>query len=184
MKKKVLVILAEGFEDIEAITPIDILRRINVEVIVAGLSGDTVKSARGVVVTADRVLSDTDNSYDAVILPGGMPGAEHLASSAKVKKIVLEMHEKGKIVAAICASPALILAPMGLLDGKKATCFPGMEENFSAKVKFSQDKVVQDGNIITSRGPATAFLFSLKIAENLVGKDMAEMVGKQTLYLA
>lgn len=184
MKKRALIILAEGFEDIEAVTPIDILRRVNVDVTVAGLSSERVRGARGIVVETDAVLSDSDSSYDAVILPGGMPGAEHLASSSKVKKLILEMSSKGKIVAAICASPALVLGPLGLLDGKKATCFPGMETNFSARVKFVKDAVVQDGNIITSRGPATAFPFALKIVENLAGKDIAEMVGKQTLYLA
>lgn len=184
MKKRALVILAEGFEDIEAVTPVDILRRINVEVIVAGLSEGIVKGARGITIKVDRVLSDADNSCDVVILPGGMPGAEHLAASSKVKKLVVEMFEKGKLIAAICASPALVLAPLGVLDGKKATCFTGMEENFPASVKFLKDPVVQDGNVITSRGPATAFAFSLKIAENLVGKDMAAMVAKQTLYLA
>lgn len=184
MKKRALIILADGFEDIEAVTPVDILRRINVEVTVAGLSEGIVKGARGIAIKVDRALSDTDNSCDVVILPGGMPGAENLASSSKVKKIVLEMFEKGKLIAAICASPALVLAPLGILSGKKATCFTGMEENFPVSVKFSKDPVVQDGNIITSRGPATAFAFSLKIAENLVGKDMAEMVAKQTLYLA
>lgn len=184
MKKKALVILAEGFEDIEAVTPIDILRRVNVEVIVAGLTSETVKSARGTVIKADTLLENAGEGYDVVILPGGMPGADNLANSAKVKKMILKMNADGKIIASICASPALVLSPMGLLDGKRATCFPGMETNFSAKVKFSREKVVQDGNIITSQGPATAFPFALKIAENLVGKDMAEMVGRQTLYLS
>lgn len=184
MKKRALVILAEGFEEIEALTTVDILRRVNVEVTVAGLSGDVVKGSRGVVVKADRVLLDSDSDHDIVILPGGMPGAENLAKSSKVRKLILDMHARGKLVAAICASPALVLSPFGVLDAKKATCFPGMEPNFTARVKAVKDAVVQDGNIITSRGPATAFAFALKIAENLVGKEMTEMVARQTLYIA
>lgn len=183
MRKRALVILADGFEDIEAVTPIDILRRVNVDVTVAGLSGEMVKGSRGIVIKADRVLLESDSDHDAIILPGGMPGAENLAKSSKVKKLILDMHAKGKTVAAICASPALVLSPLGILDGKKATCFPGMEPNFTAKVKALKEAVVQDGNVITSRGPATAFAFSLKIVEALVGKDIADMVAKQTLYV-
>lgn len=181
MKKKTLIILADGFEEIEAVTPIDVLRRLNIDVTVAGLNDDMIKSTRGLVIKADKLLSAADNKYDAVVLPGGMPGAEHLASSSKVRSVVSETIRGGGIVAAICASPALVLGPMGVLDGKTATCFPGMETNFSAKVKFSRDKVVQDGNIITSRGPATAFLFAFKIAEKLVGKEMSDMVAAQML---
>ncbi len=184
MKKRALIILADGFEDIEAVTPVDILRRVNVEVTVAGLTNEMVKSARGTAIKADTLLENAGEGYDVVILPGGMPGAENLANSSKLKKMLLKMNSEGKLIAAICASPALVLSPLGLLDGKKATCFPGMEENFSAKVRASKEIVIQDGNIITSRGPATAFPFALKIAENLVGKDIAEMVARQTLYLS
>jgi len=183
MKKKVLVILAEGFEEIETITPIDILRRAGIEVIVAGLDREEVAGSRGVVIKTKMKLSEYSSVPDAIVLPGGSPGAENLAKSSRVKELVLDMNSKGKLICAICASPALVLAPTGILDGKKATCYPGMEKNFSVDIKFSKDSVVQDGNIITSRGPATALPFVLKIVENMAGKDTADMVGKQTLFV-
>ena len=119
---------------------------------------------------------------DAVVFPGGMPGAEHLASSTKVKDLITKMNNEGRIIAAICASPALVLAPSGVLNGKSATCYPGMEKSFFTNVQFSDDKVVQDGNIITSRGPGTAFEFGLKIAENLAGKAKSDMLSEQMVY--
>ena len=180
--KKALIILANGFEDIEAVTPIDILRRGGITVIVAGLGGTEIKGSRGTVIKAEIALEDYNGVPDALILPGGNTGAENLALSPRVKELILSVSSKGKIVAAICAAPALVLAPTGILDGKKATCYPGMEENFSPKVKASGDDVVQDGNIITSRGPATAFPFALKILENLAGKNVAETIAEGTLY--
>jgi 4-methyl-5(b-hydroxyethyl)-thiazole monophosphate biosynthesis len=182
MAKKALLVLADGFEEIEALTPIDILRRAGVEVVVAGLGGKTVKGSRGAVMNADTELESYSGAPDAIVFPGGMPGAENLAKSSKVKELIRSLNAAGKLIAAICASPALVLAPTGLLDGKKATCYPGMEENFSSKITHVKDKVVQDGNIITSRGPATAFPFALKIVENLVGRETAELVGKATLF--
>ncbi|MGB2631265.1 MAG: DJ-1 family glyoxalase III [Candidatus Omnitrophota bacterium] len=184
MKKKAIVVLANGFEEVEAATPIDVLRRAGIDVIVAGLEDDTVTGAHGMMFKTDTVLEKIKTLPDAVIFPGGMPGAENLARSSKVKDMILAMDSGKKLIAAICASPALVLAPLGVLDGKKATCYPGMDENFSAKVKCAKEKVVQDGNVITSRGPGTAFDFSLKIAENLAGKETADMVGKQMLYSA
>ena len=182
MKKKALVVLAEGFEEVEAITPIDILRRAGIDVIVAGLESHVVTGSHGVVVKADVTLEEIKSFPDAVILPGGMPGSENLAKSAKVKDIILTMHSKEKLIAAICASPALVLVPTGILDGKNATCYPGMEENFTPEITFLEDNVIQDGNIITSRGVGTALDFALKIVEYLAGKDTADTVGEQALH--
>ncbi|MGB2600973.1 MAG: DJ-1 family glyoxalase III [Candidatus Omnitrophota bacterium] len=181
MNKKALVILAQGFEEIEAVIPIDMLRRAEVEVIVAGVGGETITGSREVIIKPDVSLEECDLEPDAVILPGGMPGAENLATSSKVKEIITKMNSKGKIIAAICASPALVLAPMGILNGKEATCYPGLDKNFSPEIKFSKERVVQDGNVITSQGPATAFGFARKITENLVGKAKADMVASQML---
>lgn len=181
MTKKALIILAEGFEDIEAVAAIDILRRAGIDVTVAGLNSDRVKGARGTTVLADRELSEADADFDAVVLPGGMPGATNLANSPLVKSLITKMHQAGKIVAAICASPSVVLAPTGILKGKTVTGFPGMTENFGKDVVVKEDSVVVDQNIITSRGPGTALLFAFAIVEKLVGKEAADRVKKATL---
>ncbi|MBN1522281.1 MAG: DJ-1/PfpI family protein [Candidatus Aureabacteria bacterium] len=181
MPLKSLVILAEGFEEIEAITPVDILRRAGIRVTTAGLEGLSVKGSRGVTIVADKVLGEDDQDFDAVILPGGTNGAENLASSQTVNQLLKTMNNNGKIVAAICASPALVLAPAGILDNKYATCYPGMEENFSNYTTFKEDRVVVDGNIITSRGPGTALEFALAIVEKMAGKDAGKKIRTATL---
>jgi len=174
MSKKVLVILAEGFEEIEAVTPIDVLRRAGVEVQVAGLAAKTVTGAHGIRIEADTVLSDVKNLPDAVILPGGMPGAKHLSESKEVLNLVKKMHQAKKLVGAICAAPALALTQAGVLNGKRATCYPGFEKNFSSSVKFTEERVVVDGNVVTSRGPGSALEFALELSEQLAGKAKAE----------
>jgi len=181
MDKKAVIVLAQGFEEIEAVTPIDILRRAGVNVVVAGLRSKSVKGAHDITINTDVVFGEIDYIPDVLVLPGGTPGAERLAASIELRNLINNMFEDGKLVAAICASPALVLAPSGILEGKKATCYPGMEENFSSSVRVSGDKVVQDGNVITSRGPATALEFSLKIVENIIGKETADLIGEKTL---
>ena len=174
MSKKVLVILADGFEEIEAITPVDVLRRAGLEVTLAGLSGRVITGAHGIKFQADMTLDEYKDSPDAIVLPGGMPGAKNLGESKKVTEIVKRMNSQKKIVGAICAAPALALAPAGVLDGKKATCYPGFEQNFPASVSFSNERVVVDGNIITSRGPGSALEFALELVEQLAGKEKAK----------
>lgn len=147
-----------------------------------GIKSDTVTSAHGVTIQTDTTLDKVTDLADAIVLPGGMPGAENLANSSKLKDMIVRMNEEGKIVAAICASPALVLTPTGILKGRTATCYPGLDANFTPDIKKSKDRVVQDGNIITSQGPATAFVFGLKIAENLVGSQKADMIASQMLY--
>jgi len=181
MAKRAIVILAEGFEEIEAVTPIDIMRRAGIEVTVAGLAGYEVKASRSVKIICDKKLSEAGDDFDACVFPGGLPGAENLAASKEVSALIEKMNHAQKIIAAICASPAVVLAPSGILDGKVATCYPGTEDNLKDKADYRQDNVVIDGNIITSRGPATALLFSLAIVEQLVGKEVAEKVSKATL---
>lgn len=183
MPKTALVILAEGFEDIEAVGPVDFLRRAGVRVTIAGLTDLKVKSARHIDVAADLLLKDLKEVPDAVILPGGLPGAANLAKSREVGELVKKMNAAGKIVAAICAAPAAVLAPLGVLDGKKATCYPGDERDFSKETIHSGERVVEDGNIITSQGPGTALEFAFVIATRLVGKEMAETVrGKMLIH--
>ena len=182
MAKKAIVLLAEGFEEVEAITPVDYLRRAGVEVTTAAIGESlTVKGARGIPVVADTTLAALvkqgkagASSWDAVVIPGGMPGASNLAASGETGALLKEMAVTGKLVCAICASPAVVLAPLSLLSGKKFTCYPRMEE----KVKegtWSQDRVVVDGTIITSRGAGTAGSFAVAI----IGKLLSEAEGKK-----
>ena len=182
MNKKVLVILAEGFEEVEVVTPIDMLRRAQIDVTICGLNSDTIKSTRALAIKTDMIFSDYNEVPDVIVLPGGMPGAEHLAASTKLKDLLIKMNDEGKLIAAICASPALVLENAGILNGRTATCYPGMEGNFSSRVKFSEEKIIQDGNIITSKGAGTAHLFALKITENIVGADKAKMIFDQMLF--
>ena len=181
MSKKALVVLAEGFEEIEAITTIDILRRAGIDVTVAGLNDININGSHGIKVTADRKLDAAGFDFDACIFPGGMPGATNLASSEKVKCLIQKMDQDKKLIAAICASPAIVLAPTGVLNNKSATCYPGMQENFGNEIRYKEDNVVMDENIITSRGPATALSFSLAIVERLTGKGAADKLRKATL---
>ncbi len=184
MPKTAVVILAEGFEELEAIAPIDVLRRAGVRVTLAGVDSRLVSSSRKIGIHADALLKDIQDLPDVVILPGGLPGATNLAKSEEVSKFIKRMNAEGKLVAAICAAPAVVLAPLGILEGKKATCYPGCEADFSSTTIHSKERVVVDGNIITSQGPGTALEFALVIATRLVGKDLADNVRDKMLIQA
>lgn len=181
---KAIVVLAEGFEEIEAVTPIDVLRRAGVEVVTAGLTGRKVTGAHGITLEADTTVAHAPADADAVILPGGLPGAEHLGKSEAVAALVKRTAERGKTVAAICAAPALALARTGLLDGKRATCYPGFEKHFSSKTTRSDERVVVDGHLTTSRGPGTALEFSLALAAQLAGPAKARQLEEGMLVKA
>ncbi len=181
-KKKALLVLADGFEDIEAVAPFDILKRAGVTVKIASLGSQDVESARGLKITADTVLDNVkEEEFDCIVLPGGSGGAEKLSKSAKLTALIQKMSKNGKIIAAICASPAWVLAPAGILDGKNATYYPGAEKSFSAKTNYINKEVVVDENIVTSQGPATAFLFGIKIVEMLRGSNVADTIKKNLL---
>ena len=180
--KRALLVLADGFEDIEAAAPFDILKRAGVAVKTAGLESQEVKSARGLKITTDTTLDAIEEEeFDCIVLPGGSGGAEKLSKSVKLKTLIQKMSKNGKIIAAICASPAWVLAPAGILDGKNATCYPGAEKSFSAKTNYINKEVVVDENIITSQGPATALLFGIKIVEMLRGSNIADTIKKNLL---
>ncbi len=181
MAKTAVVVLAEGFEEIEAVAPIDVLRRAGVRVTIAGLCAKNVKSSRGVWVQADQLFEEIKDLPDAVILPGGLPGATNLAGSAGLAAFLKKMNGAGKLIAAICAAPAAVLAPLGILDGKKATCYPGCETDFSSKTIHSKESVVKDGNLVTSRGPGTALEFALEIVRELAGAEMAGTLREKML---
>ena len=166
---KVLVPLAQGCEEIEAVTVIDILRRAGVTVVSAGLDNQPVRASRGVVLVPDTSLDAVLNdSFDMIVLPGGQPGTDNLMADKRIIALLQKMAQQGKHVAAICAAPS-VLASAGLLDGKKATSFPTCLDGF-ANIDLQTAAVVEDGNLITSRGPGTAMDFALALAERLVGK--------------
>jgi len=181
MAKKALVILAEGFEEIEAISCIDILRRAEIEVTVAALTALKVKGSRGVWVIADKLLNELGSDFDCLVLPGGSLGATNLASSELVTSLIQKMFRQGKIIAAICASPAVVLAPTGILENKTATCYPGMQRLFGPNTHYKDEAVVVDGTVITSKGPATAIGLALSIVEKLCGRQTKDELARSIL---
>ncbi|MBJ7554633.1 DJ-1 family glyoxalase III [Marinomonas spartinae] len=174
----VLVPIANGSEDIEAITIIDVLRRGGVEVTVASIEeAKQVTMAFGNKLEADVLLTEVaDKQYDAIVLPGGMPGAEHLRDC----KLLIDMLEKHDIqdalLCAICASPALVFGTHGFVVDKQATCYPSFEKGLTGAEYISDQPVVMDGNIITSQGPATAMAFALGVLANLEGYEATQKI--------
>jgi 4-methyl-5(b-hydroxyethyl)-thiazole monophosphate biosynthesis len=180
--KTACVLLAEGFEEVEAITPIDYLRRAGIDVRVLGVSGRTVVGSHDIKIDADQGPEGLTGDYDCVVLPGGGRGADNLAASPSVVELVRRQFRAGKLVAAICAAPAVVLhGACGILQGRRFTCFPGLESKVTG-ASFSEDRVVVDGNLITSRSAGTAGEFSAAIAQALVGADASrELAGKVLL---
>lgn len=181
MAKRVLIILAEGFEDVEGIGPADILQRGGVEVVTAGLTAKEVKGSRGVTVIADTTLDKAGIDFDAVYLPGGSDGAKNLAASKTVTELIRSFNSSGRIVSAICAAPAVVLSPTGILKGKSVTCFPGLKDKLDPAAKYLTDRVVVDGNLITSQALGTTLEFAVMLLERLTGKENAERVRAQAL---
>ena len=188
--KKALVFLAEGFEEVEALTPVDYLRRAGIEVQTAavGKTSGFVTGAHGISVRTDATLEgliadDLLEGWAAVLLPGGMPGSTNLAACVQLGDFLKAMEAAGKLVAAICAAPAVVLAPLGLLKGKRFTCYPGMEDKVppSSGAQWSSDPVVCDGHIITSRAAGTAGLWAAAIVEALEGQKEAADLRKAVL---
>jgi 4-methyl-5(b-hydroxyethyl)-thiazole monophosphate biosynthesis len=166
--KNVLVLFADGSEELEAITIVNILRRAGVSVTLAGLDAGALRGSRGVMLMPDSTLDAVlHEDFDMIVLPGGQPGTNHLKADARVLKLAQRMAQQDKYVAAICAAPS-VLAAAGLLDGKQATSFPGALTAFP-KVKQQHAAIVEDGKIITSRGPGTAMDFALTLVERLAG---------------
>lgn len=171
----VLVPLAEGFEELEAVTIVDLLRRAGVNVVVAGLNPGPVRGSRKTVIVPDVALDSVlDNDFDMIVLPGGLPGADHLDADTRLRDKLKQTANAGKITAAICAAPK-VLASAGLLEGKTATSFPGALDGKTG-IKLSDEAVVKDGNILTSRGPGTAMDFTLDLIEALLGKEQRDKV--------
>ncbi len=178
--KKVIVFLADGTEEIEALTPVDMLRRAGAEVTFAGVPEMVCTCSHGVKITADKAACDcVGEAYDMVVLPGGMPGTLNLGASEDVKKIVAKAYENGKFVAAICAAPS-VLGGMGLLAGKRATCYPGFEEKLTGACVVNE-KAVRDGNVITACGAGAAMEFALLLVAALYGEETSENLRKAVL---
>lgn len=173
----VLVPLAAGFEDLEAVTVIDLLRRAQIEVVTAGLADGPVRGSRGTTVVPDTSLdSALRRDFDMVVLPGGQPGATNLEQDSRIRALLQKMARQGRYTAAICAAPK-VLAATGLLDGRHATGFPGsLDARQFPKIQIEDRDVVMDGKIITSRGPGTAMDFTLTLIEILAGKEKRNQV--------
>jgi 4-methyl-5(b-hydroxyethyl)-thiazole monophosphate biosynthesis len=173
--KSALVLFAEGSEELEAVSVIDILRRGGINVTVAGLTAGPIRGSRGTVLVPDTTLDEAaKNDYDMVVLPGGQPGATNLKADPRVLALLQQMAQREKYVTAICAAPS-VLATAGLLDGKRATSFPGALDPFP-KVMRQPGAVVEDGKLITSRGPGTAMDFALTLVERLAGQKKRDEV--------
>lgn len=175
MVQRVLIPLAAGFEDLEAITVIDLLRRAEIDVSVAGLDPGPVRGARGTTVVPDTTLAMVEQQdFDMVVLPGGQPGATNLERDPRVARLLQRHAAGGRYLAAICAAPR-VLASAGLLHGRRVTCFPGALEGVGG-VRLQNQAVVVDGRVITSRGPGTALDFALELIHLLAGQERRDAV--------
>ncbi len=169
---KVLIPLAQGCEELEAVTIIDLLRRAEIDVITASLSDEPVTCSRGTVIIADVLLdSILDDDFDLMVLPGGLPGADNLNADPRIHQLITRLSGDGKLIGAICAAPK-VLVENGILDGKKATAYPGSLDTLDlSKITLNEEAIQIDGNVITSKGPGTAMDFALTLIEVLLDKQ-------------
>ena len=180
---QVLVFLAEGFEEVEALTVVDYLRRKDIKVDMVSITDDkNVKGAHDIVVTTDKRLSNIDDvyKYHGAIIPGGMPGATNLRDNAKVIDIIERLNDKNRMIAAICAGP-IVLKRANIIDGIEVTSYPGFEQELEGGI-YKEEPVVRDGNIITARGPAFAVDFAIEIIDYLLGHEKAAELKEDILY--
>lgn len=179
---KVYEFLANGFEDIEALAPLDILRRGGVEVVTVSITSENaVETAHGVTIMADTTIGNVDMSdADLLILPGGMPGAKNLLECEAVCEALVKQNEEGKLIGAICAAP-MVLGQNGILMGRRATCYPGFEKMLEG-ADYTAELVTVDGNITTGRGPGAAMAFGYQLLSNFVAADVVENLKKGMIY--
>ncbi|MBR0525952.1 MAG: DJ-1/PfpI family protein [Prevotella sp.] len=181
---KVYVFLADGFEDIEALAPIDILRRGGMDVVtVSVMDYQLVESAHGVSVMADALFDDVASFSDAdlLVLPGGMPGASNLYNHEGLRRVLVDQYERQERIAAICASPGVVLAPLGILSGKRATCYPGFEQAFT-DTTYTADLVTTDGLVTTACGPGAAMAFGYELLRLLGASAAADALQEGMRY--
>lgn len=178
--KRVLIPLADGFEEIETVTLVDVLRRADLDVVVAGLKGGEILGSRRLRVVPDAALDQVkDQDFDVIVLPGGQPGVDNLRKDPRVLDLLREMNQKRKLIGAICAAP-LALRDAGLTSGLRLTSYPAFQSELPGS-RYDESRVVSDGNIVTSRGPGTALEFALKLVELLAGKKKAEELSQALL---
>ena len=170
---KVAVLLAEGFETIEALTTVDILRRAGVECHTFAIKNQEVTTSHHITLKADKIFNEEIKDYDVVVLPGGMPGAVNLRDDERVINLLKEFNSKNKIIAAICAGP-ISLGKAGISEGKNVTCYPGFEDQLG-NCNYQEELVVVDGNIITGRGPAAAIPFAFEILKQIAPEKVEEI---------
>lgn len=177
---KVLVPLAEGFEELEAITIIDLLRRAGFEVISAGLDAQPVRASRDNVIIPDTSIDQVmEQQFDLIVLPGGLPGADNLRNNENVQTLIKRQHKHNKLIGAICAAPKA-LAAADILKGKTITCYPGaLDQLDTSDITISSKNIEIDGNIVTSRGPGTAMDFALQLIEQLGGQELRQTIAAQ-----
>lgn len=180
----VYILLAEGFEEVEALTPVDLLRRAGIETKLVGVTRETVCGARGISVVTDLGMDEIDlSSADMLVLPGGMPGTTNLYADNRVTDAVRTMADADKYIAAICAAPSIILGGMGLLEGRKATCYPGMEDGMKG-AEAVKTTCVTDGKFITSCGVGGALDFACALITALAGREKADEIASSVVYHA
>ena len=180
---KILMPLAEGFEEIEAITVVDILRRADIEVVVAGLKSGLVEGAHKIKVLPDVSLGEADPSkFDGIILPGGYPGYVNLGNDDRILNITRQMNKAGKWIAAICCAP-YVLIKAGVLQDRRATISPSGKAQVASCAKYSEERVVVDGNLITSQSPGTAMEFALMLVKVLAREEKLKQIKQQTLAI-
>ena len=183
MEKNVLVAVAEGSEELETVCIVDVLRRAGANTTLASVGKLEVNGSKGIKLIADRLLTAClKERYDRIALPGGMPGSEHLRDCAELIAALKRQCAEGRLYAAICAAPAVVFYPHGLLEGRRATCHPNFAHLLS-NVKLLDAPVVVDGNCITSRGAGTAVEFSLTLVQQLYGKEKAQEVAKGMAFM-
>jgi protein deglycase len=172
---KVAVLLADGFEEVEALAVVDVLRRADIETLLAGLRDGPVTGAHGVRVIPDALIEAVSpEAFDMIVLPGGQPGSDNLNADPRVRELVRGFSRKGKLTGAICAAP-IVLADAGVLEGKHATSYPSYKDRLGNAV-YEEKTVVEDGNVLTSRGAGTALSFGLAIVARLAGKEKAARI--------
>jgi len=181
MKKDVLVPIADGVEEIEAVCIIDTLRRAEANVVVASVGNLSVTASRDTRITADTTLAQcTGQTFDLIALPGGMPGATHLAQCPELIQMLKDQKQSGRLFAAICAAPAVVLQPNTLLEGIRATCYPSLQDQIDPGY-VSREPVVVDQNCITGQGPGFALAFALELVEQLCGQERRRTVAGEML---